>query len=170
MLTSSSSIFDIEETSAPVGFSRPPSVTRAPSNPPTPKDRHRHRLTRPHEMTVLVMCGLPARGKSFISKKLERFLQWRGEQVRIFNVGERRRKHSSAEVSKDGFHDAAFFAAENMGLREQIAQGVLMEMVAWLRCGDESGSGGTAATRLAALSSSRMEISGMKRGYANIQQ
>ena len=33
------------------------------------------------------MVGLPARGKSFISRKISRFLQWRGLQVEIFNVG-----------------------------------------------------------------------------------
>lgn len=80
------------------------------------------------DLTVLVMCGLPARGKSFISKKLERFLRWRGEQVQIFNVGERRRK-------QDGKQDASFFGQENRALREQIAQSVLFEMVRWLQGG-----------------------------------
>jgi len=102
------------------------------------KDRHRARLTRPHELTVLVMVGLPARGKSFISKKLERFLKWRGEQVEIFNVGERRRKHDSAGNGKA--HDAAFFGEQNRALREKIATDVLMEVVHWLRTGDEVAS------------------------------
>ena len=98
--------------------------------PPTPVDRHRHRLTHDSELTVLVLVGLPARGKSFISKKLERFLQWRGDQVKIFNVGERRRKHDTG-----GKQDAKFFGADNRSIREQIAHGVLLEMVHWLRSG-----------------------------------
>ena len=99
-----------------------------------PKDRQRHRLTRHHETTVIVMVGLPARGKSFISKKVERFLSWRGDQVKIFNVGDRRRKHSSAQESK---HDAAFFSKETAHVREEIAHGVLMEMIHWLMTGED---------------------------------
>ena len=94
--------------------------------PPTPKDLTRHRLTKPHELLLVVMCGLPARGKSFLSKKIHRFLAWRGEQVKIFNVGERRRKHSTS-----GAHDASFFGASNRNVREEIAQGVLNEARAW---------------------------------------
>ena len=88
-------------------------------------------------MTVFIMVGLPARGKSFISKKLERFLSWRGETVRIFNVGERRRKLASAQ-------DASFFSKENLAVREDIAQGVLYEMVEWLRSSAPTSSNGLA--------------------------
>jgi 6-phosphofructo-2-kinase len=37
------------------------------------------------------MVGLPARGKSYITKKLARYLNWLQHDTRIFNVGERRR-------------------------------------------------------------------------------
>lgn len=40
---------------------------------------------------VIVMVGLPARGKSYITKKLARYLNWLQHDCRIFNVGERRR-------------------------------------------------------------------------------
>lgn len=40
---------------------------------------------------VIVMVGLPARGKSYITKKLSRYLNWLQHDTRIFNVGERRR-------------------------------------------------------------------------------
>ena len=40
---------------------------------------------------VIVMVGLPARGKSYITKKLARYLNWLQHDTRIFNVGERRR-------------------------------------------------------------------------------
>jgi hypothetical protein len=105
--------------------------------PPSPVDLHRLRLTRQRGMTVFIMVGLPARGKSFISKKLERFLSWRGETVRIFNVGERRRKLASAQ-------DASFFSKENLAVREDIAQGVLYEMVEWLRSSAPPSSNGLA--------------------------
>ncbi|KAJ5169053.1 6-phosphofructo-2-kinase 1 [Penicillium canariense] len=40
---------------------------------------------------VIVMVGLPARGKSYITKKLARYLNWLQHDTEIFNVGERRR-------------------------------------------------------------------------------
>ncbi|KAI9792968.1 MAG: hypothetical protein M1816_001290 [Peltula sp. TS41687] len=40
---------------------------------------------------IIVMVGLPARGKSYITKKMARYLNWLQHDTRIFNVGERRR-------------------------------------------------------------------------------
>lgn len=40
---------------------------------------------------VIIMVGLPARGKSYITKKLQRYLSWQQHNTRIFNVGNRRR-------------------------------------------------------------------------------
>lgn len=40
---------------------------------------------------VIVMVGLPARGKSYITKKIQRYLSWQQHNARIFNVGNRRR-------------------------------------------------------------------------------
>ncbi|KAI0845744.1 bifunctional 6-phosphofructo-2-kinase/fructose-2,6-bisphosphate 2-phosphatase [Daldinia vernicosa] len=40
---------------------------------------------------VIIMVGLPARGKSYITKKLRRYLSWQQHNTRIFNVGNRRR-------------------------------------------------------------------------------
>ncbi|KAL8794075.1 MAG: hypothetical protein Q9195_003375 [Heterodermia aff. obscurata] len=41
---------------------------------------------------VIVMVGLPARGKSYITKKITRYLNWLQHDTKIFNVGERRRE------------------------------------------------------------------------------
>lgn len=43
---------------------------------------------------VIVMVGLPARGKSYVTKKLCRYLNWQQHGARIFNVGNTRRKAS----------------------------------------------------------------------------
>lgn len=40
---------------------------------------------------VIVMVGLPARGKSYITKKVARYLNWLQHDTEIFNVGRRRR-------------------------------------------------------------------------------
>lgn len=54
---------------------------------------------------VIVMVGLPARGKSYITKKLARYLNWLQHDTRIFNVGERRRvvaggPHADEQLSR----------------------------------------------------------------------
>jgi broad specificity phosphatase PhoE/predicted kinase len=78
---------------------------------------------------VFVMVGLPARGKTYTSKKIELFLSWMGHNVRLFNVGERRRKNVS------GTQDASFFDARNSeaySIRKQLAEATLHEMFEWL--------------------------------------
>ncbi|KAF2016463.1 bifunctional 6-phosphofructo-2-kinase/fructose-2,6-bisphosphate 2-phosphatase [Aaosphaeria arxii CBS 175.79] len=44
---------------------------------------------------VIVMVGLPARGKSYITKKMTRYLNWLQHDTKIFNVGEKRRTAAS---------------------------------------------------------------------------
>lgn len=44
---------------------------------------------------VIVMVGLPARGKSYITKKMARYLNWLQHDTKIFNVGEKRRKFAN---------------------------------------------------------------------------
>ncbi|KAI6712541.1 6-phosphofructo-2-kinase: variant [Diplocarpon mali] len=48
---------------------------------------------------VLVMVGLPARGKSYITKKIQRYLSWQQHECRIFNVGARRRVAAGTGLS-----------------------------------------------------------------------
>ncbi|KAF5847667.1 hypothetical protein GGP41_008960 [Bipolaris sorokiniana] len=52
---------------------------------------------------VIVMVGLPARGKSYITKKMARYLNWLQHDTKIFNVGEKRRvaaSHSGFRLSQ----------------------------------------------------------------------
>ncbi|XP_066064545.1 6-phosphofructo-2-kinase/fructose-2,6-bisphosphatase isoform X2 [Chamaea fasciata] len=42
--------------------------------------------------SMVILVGLPARGKTYISKKLTRYLNWIGTPTRVFNVGEYRRE------------------------------------------------------------------------------
>ena len=50
---------------------------------------------------VIVMVGLPARGKSYITKKLARYLNWLQHDTQIFNVGERRRDAARRSMAVD---------------------------------------------------------------------
>ena len=50
-------------------------------------------MATPH---VICMVGLPARGKTYIAKKLARYLNWIGITTKVFNVGEYRRQATTA--------------------------------------------------------------------------
>ncbi|XP_037271340.2 6-phosphofructo-2-kinase/fructose-2,6-biphosphatase isoform X1 [Rhipicephalus microplus] len=78
---------------------------------------------------VIAMVGLPARGKTYIAKKLTRYLNWIGIQTRVFNVGEYRRQATEAYKSHD------FFRADNaeaMAIRSKCALDALEDMCKWL--------------------------------------
>lgn len=51
---------------------------------------------------VVIMVGLPARGKSYITKKIQRYLSWQQHETRIFNVGNRRRVAAGKPHPKNG--------------------------------------------------------------------
>lgn len=53
------------------------------------------------------MVGLPARGKTYIAKKLTRYLNWVGIKTRVFNVGEYRR------IATETYKNHDFFRPDN---------------------------------------------------------
>lgn len=78
---------------------------------------------------VIAMVGLPARGKTYIAKKLTRYLKWIGVTTRVFNVGEYRRQATEAYRSHD------FFRPDNdeaIRIRTKCAQDALEDMCQWL--------------------------------------
>ncbi|KAI8801752.1 6-phosphofructo-2-kinase-domain-containing protein [Cladochytrium replicatum] len=78
----------------------------------------------------LSLVGLPARGKSYICKKLTRYLSWCGYNTKVFNVGNKRRTTASAPHPPTSFFDPQ--NAEARALRDQIAMEVVDEMLEWL--------------------------------------
>ncbi|XP_059679033.1 6-phosphofructo-2-kinase/fructose-2,6-bisphosphatase 4 isoform X6 [Gavia stellata] len=79
--------------------------------------------------TLIVMVGLPARGKTYISKKLTRYLNWIGVPTKEFNVGQYRRdlvkKYKSFE----------FFLPDNeegLKIRKQCALAALNDVRQYL--------------------------------------
>ncbi|KAI8057220.1 6-phosphofructo-2-kinase-domain-containing protein [Syncephalis plumigaleata] len=96
---------------------------------------------------VVIMVGLPARGKSYIVKKLKRYLSWLGFDARIFNVGNRRRRRltmlepETPSASVHG-HDSTFFDPNNVDAkakRNQVAMECLEEILGWLKAGGKIG-------------------------------
>ena len=59
---------------------------------PDPLEDPQERKTSLYPQHVICMVGLPARGKTYIAKKLARYLNWIGINTRVFNVGEYRRQ------------------------------------------------------------------------------
>ena len=74
---------------------------------------------------IIIMIGLPARGKSYISHKLNRYFNWCGIKSNIFNVGNYRRE-------KYGSSDYHFFLNENKLTRDQLAESVLIKLIKWI--------------------------------------
>lgn len=85
---------------------------------------------------VIVLVGLPARGKSFTAHKLVRYLTWLGHDTRHFNVGKYRREFVGSAC------EAAFFSADNaaaVASRTQVARVAAEDLLAWLDTGGQVG-------------------------------
>ena len=53
---------------------------------------------------IIIMIGLPARGKSFISQKLHNYFSWKGLVSKIFNAGDKRRESYDFTNSEEFFN------------------------------------------------------------------
>ncbi|ODQ83226.1 hypothetical protein BABINDRAFT_170204 [Babjeviella inositovora NRRL Y-12698] len=98
------------------------------------------------------MVGLPARGKSYLTNKLTRYLNWLQHDTRVFNVGNTRRKaqpelgpfthpltdqHTRLESveEEETPHSASFFSPDNaasFALREKWAMDTLDQLLDYL--------------------------------------
>ncbi|KAI9318388.1 6-phosphofructo-2-kinase-domain-containing protein [Dichotomocladium elegans] len=70
---------------------------------------------------AIVMVGLPARGKTHVSRSLYRYLRWLGVSTRVFSVGNYRRERLDNQ--------------EALELRLKIADTCLSDMIEWLEKG-----------------------------------
>ncbi|XP_051664551.1 6-phosphofructo-2-kinase/fructose-2,6-bisphosphatase 2 isoform X5 [Manacus candei] len=96
--------------------------------------------------TLIVMIGLPARGKTYMSKKLTRYLNWIGVPTKVFNLGVYRREAVKSYKSYDFFrHDNK----EAMEIRKQCALVALEDVKAYLleECGQIAVFDATNTTR-----------------------
>lgn len=110
---------------------------------------------------VIVMVGLPARGKSYITNKLTRYLNWLQHDCRVFNVGNTRRldiannngpedkplpdthtpTNELASPSSPTNHNADFFSPDNFtytALREKWAMDTLDQLLDYVLKGNGS--------------------------------
>uniref|UniRef100_H2THJ6 6-phosphofructo-2-kinase/fructose-2,6-biphosphatase 4b n=1 Tax=Takifugu rubripes TaxID=31033 RepID=H2THJ6_TAKRU len=79
--------------------------------------------------TLIVTVGLPARGKTYISKKLTRYLNWIGVPTKEFNVGEYRRECLKIYKSFEFFRPDN---EEGLKIRRQCAMAALNDVRQYL--------------------------------------
>ena len=86
-------------------------------------------LFNPKIKIIIIMVGLPARGKSYISNNLAKYFRWNSYNVKIFNLGDYRRDLLG------GFQDHTFFDDNNLeskNIRNKIAYDVFDDLCIWL--------------------------------------
>lgn len=114
------------------------SLSPSPNSSPVPSQGT---LNETRERLVVVMIGLPARGKSYLGNKLVRYLNWLQINSRVFNVGSTRRSKGKMGPGQAPMpdQDASFFSPENkasMDLREQWAEETLNSLLDYLLLGN----------------------------------
>eukprot|EP00944_MAST-04C_sp_MAST-4C-sp1_P011085 g11085.t1 len=86
---------------------------------------------------VLVMVGLPARGKTYIARRIGRYLRFfHGAPTKVFNVGNYRREISGAKVG------SAFFNPKNtqsLAERQTAANRAMRDLKQWLKEKNDKG-------------------------------
>jgi broad specificity phosphatase PhoE/predicted kinase len=88
-----------------------------------------HIIGPDNKKLAIVMVGLPARGKSYTARRIERYLSWLGYRTRVFNVGQYRRVRVGAQMPHDFFNPDNPKGEE---ARRQVAIEALNDMVDWL--------------------------------------
>ncbi|XP_061510537.1 6-phosphofructo-2-kinase/fructose-2,6-bisphosphatase isoform X4 [Anopheles gambiae] len=109
----------------------PPTTETIQTKPFPIRGERANYVNSPH---VIAMVGLPARGKTYISKKLSRYLNWIGINTKVFNLGEYRR-HAT-----DAYRSHEFFRPDNeeaMAIRQHCAELALEDVCNWLENGGE---------------------------------
>ena len=105
----------------------------------------RIKLTPDSSKLILVLVGLPARGKSLLGYKLESYLNWRGWRTRTFRVGELRRDQAapvndSSPTARPSSGAASFFdnrKAFAKLTREAVAEEAFAKLLTWLDTGGQ---------------------------------
>jgi len=113
--------------------------TNEPTNCPsisttTTSQDDNYRNTNPfdvfQEHIVIAMVGLPARGKSYLSAAIIRYMNFLGCRSKLFNAGSMRRKAGLAGTNAD-FFDASNASAAAM--RDSMAMACLEELLEWVK-------------------------------------
>jgi len=110
-----------------------PGLLNIPNGPGAKERKVSTRLATVASPHVVCMVGLPASGKTYISKKLSRYLNWIGITTKVFNVGEYRRKQPRQYGNNHDFFRST--NAEAMAVRAAAYDECLKDALAWLQRG-----------------------------------
>ena len=115
-----------------------------------PHDANEARMTNEARLTltndtaklVIILVGLPARGKSLLGHKLEQFLGWRGYITKGFRVGAKRREMAKEDnpAAQPSTGSASFFDASKAyaaAVREMVSIEAFGEAMDWLSAGGQ---------------------------------
>ena len=115
-----------------------------------PHDANEARMTNEARLTltndtaklVIILVGLPARGKSLLGHKLEQFLGWRGYITKGFRVGAKRREMAKEDnpAAQPSTGSASFFDASKAyaaAVREMVSIEAFGEAIDWLSAGGQ---------------------------------
>jgi hypothetical protein len=133
----------LQKTAVP-RFNRLPSIDGHSRDNPAPQFDYADaaQLGTCGDKIVLIMVGLPGRGKTFISRKIMRYLRFfHNAQVKVFNNGEYRRKYYANKPGEE-VQDADFFSTSNQEgkrMRERFAQEAMSDLKEWLKSGTDQG-------------------------------
>lgn len=117
----------------------PPRTPAGPFALPLPAHYRARVMVAPrlgHARLALIMVGLPARGKTSVARKLQRYLSWLGYRTFCVNVGDYRRALAGAR------QPAEFFNPNNPQTRERresFATAALEDLLTWFDNGGEVG-------------------------------
>jgi len=84
---------------------------------------------------VIGMVGLPARGKTYISRKIARYLNWLGFKCGVFNIGEYRRMICGTKECTADFFDPK--NDEAVKARNECANTALVDLIKFLKEGGD---------------------------------
>lgn len=120
-----------EPPPTPVAFVRSPSLAPASHDNPTPQSwGPPTSYATKSDKIVCIMVGLPARGKSYISRRLAHYVSFfYGAPAKVFNVGDYRRKIARTTSMAD-FFDSSNQAA--MKARAQACEEALTDLKRWI--------------------------------------
>ncbi|KAH7617284.1 putative 6-phosphofructo-2-kinase/fructose-2,6-bisphosphatase [Nannochloris sp. 'desiccata'] len=113
-------------------ISDPGSAATSPMADGTPRPSSRRRGKRvDRQKLVIILVGLPARGKTFICNKIMCYFNWLGHPTRHFNVGNYRRQ----QAGESSQQNAEFFDPSNpegAAARQRALVAALDDMEMWL--------------------------------------
>ena len=94
---------------------------------PTPQQQVQHQNG---DRLIIVMVGLPARGKTFLARRICQYLSFfHGATCRVFNVGSYRRERVGAKTPAEFFRSDNAAASE---VRKQLAQECMTDLKRWV--------------------------------------